>query len=130
MSHANTNYNAAPSVGATSEEQAQRERCALAPGSPFFGAILHIDYQRICPSDKSGMVNIDCDGPQGWSYADVGSHHGIQISDGVDKEKTMRFCDALSKLVKEHFGDVTPLLPYNVNRHGRVPANPANEPRR
>ena len=56
-------------------------------GSPFFGAVLHIDYQRICPSDRSGMVNIDCDGPLGWSYADVGSHHGIQIAEGVDEAK-------------------------------------------
>lgn len=106
----------------TQETETPRSLAVIA-GSPFFGAILHIDYQRICPSDKSGIVNIDCDGPQGWAYADVGSHHGIQIAEGVDKEKTMRFCDALSKLVKEHFGDVTPLLPYNVNRHGRVPAN-------
>ena len=102
---------------------------ALPTGSPFFGAVLHIDYQRICPSDKSGMVNIDCDGPQGWSYADVGSHHGIQIAEGVDEAKTVRFCDALSKLVKEHFGEVTPLLAYNVNRHGRVSANGGDQTR-
>ena len=90
------------------------EALDVSSGSPFFGAILHIDYQRVCPIDKSGMVNIDCDGPRGWSYADVGSHHGIQIAEGVDEEKTMRFCDALSMLVKEHFGEVTTLLPYNV----------------
>jgi len=42
MSHAHSNNSAAPSVGSPSEQQAQRERCALATGSAFFGRTLDL----------------------------------------------------------------------------------------
>lgn len=100
---------------------------ALGTGSPFFGARLEIEYHRICPTDKSGMVNIDCAGPMGWHYADIGSHHGAQVCSAVDEAAVLAFGAALSRLVKKHFGKVRPLLESDIGQRG---ANVQDEPRR
>lgn len=119
MSHA-PNNTMPSSVEPTHETAGPAGALALGTGSPFFGATLTIEYHRISPNDKSGMVNIDCDGPQGWHYADIGSHRGAQVCEGVDAEKVHTFGAALSRLVKEHFGAVRPLLDHDVPRKRRA----------
>lgn len=73
------------------------------------GIFLQIDYQRINPADTSGMVDISCDGDESWVYADVGSHHGAQC-DSEQERRILEFGSKVSKLVKEHFGAVNPIL--------------------
>lgn len=80
------------------------------------GQRLVIEYERICPSDKSGMVNITASGDVGWHYADVGSHHGMQGDQDGHDERVMQFGSALAKLVREHFGQVSPIVPHNLKR--------------
>lgn len=81
-----------------------------------YGARLTIDYNRICPNDKSGMVDIECDGPSGFVYACLGNGHGAQCSSAADEEKVLAFGSAVAKLVREHFGLVKPLLDENPGR--------------
>ena len=87
------------------------------------GIFLQIDYQRISPNDKSGMVDVTCDGDESWVYADVGSHHGAQCKNSDAEKRVMSFGAKLSALVKEHFGAVRPMLDEEPGRSKRVRSN-------
>lgn len=82
------------------------------PAERHHGAKLTVEFNRISPGDKSGMIHVDCEGPQGFHYACLGTHHGAQVCEGVDEEKVMAFGAAVAKLVREHFGEVVPLLDH------------------
>ncbi len=86
------------------------------------GIFLQIDYQRISPNDKSGMVDVTCEGDEAWVYADVGSHHGAQCESEIEK-RVMDFGSKLSALVKEHFGAVRPILDEEPGRSKRMRSN-------
>jgi hypothetical protein len=77
------------------------------------GIYLTIDFQRISPNDKTGMVDITCEGDEVWVYADIGSHHGAQCNDDATEKRVMAFGAEVSALVKKHFGMVRPILDYN-----------------
>lgn len=87
------------------------------------GIFLQIDYQRISPNDKSGMVDVTCEGDEAWVYADVGSHHGAQCENSEVEKRVMAFGAKLSALVKEHFGAVRPILDEEPGRSKRMRSN-------
>lgn len=74
------------------------------------GQRLEIEYERIDPSDKTGMVNISASGFNSWHYACVGTHHGMQGERDGHDERVMEFGAKLAKLVREHFGEVAPIM--------------------
>lgn len=79
-----------------------------------YGAHLVIAYHRVDPNDRLGMIDIECSGAAGWIFADVGSHFGSQVCEGVDRHRVDSFGLALAKLVRDHFGAVRPLLDHPV----------------
>lgn len=87
------------------------------------GIFLQIDYQRISPGDKTGMVDVTCEGDEAWVYADVGSHHGAQCENSEAEKRVMAFGAKLSALVKEHFGAVRPILDEESGRSKRMRSN-------
>lgn len=87
------------------------------------GIFLQIDYQRISPTDKCGMVDVACEGDEAWVYADVGSHHGAQCENSDAEKRVMAFGAKLSALVKEHFGAVRPILDEEPGRSKRMRSN-------
>lgn len=78
------------------------------------GIFLQIDYQRISPNDKSGMVDVTCEGDEAWVYSDVGSFHGAQCENETAEQRALAFGSELSQLVKKHFGSVSPILNENI----------------
>ena len=87
------------------------------------GIFLQIDYQRISPGDKTGMVDVTCEGDAAWVYADVGSHHGAQCESAAQEKRVLTFGAKLSALIKEHFGAVRPILSEEPGRSKRVRSN-------
>ncbi len=92
------------------------------------GIFLQIDYQRISPNDKSGMVDVTCEGDEAWVYADIGSHHGAQCENSEAEKRVITFGAKLSALVKEHFGGVRPILNKEPGRSKRVRSNAKTMP--
>lgn len=114
-----------PSHGDTTPEERQSSSAPIRSTDRLErkGIFLQIDYQRISPNDKTGMVDVTCEGDEAWVYADVGSHHGAQCENSDVEKRVMVFGSKLSALVKEHFGAVMPILNEEPGRSKRVRSN-------
>lgn len=105
--------------------QTSEPKVRISDGLERKGIFLTIDFQRISPNDKSGMVDVTCEGDESWVYADVGSHHGAQCNDEATEKRAMAFGAKISALVKEHFGMVRPILNYNHGTSKQMRSNAA-----
>lgn len=83
------------------------------------GIFLEISYQRISPTDKTGMVDVQCEGDEAWLYADIGGLHGAMCDSRATEKRVLAFGQKLSALIKQHFGQVRPILEEGVDRSKR-----------
>ena len=60
------------------------------------------------------MKNLDLtraagEGDEAWEFSDIGPYVGCQLDSG-EEARILKFGTALAKLVRKHFGLVTPIL--------------------